>query len=383
MRYRIETIKSVEEVSEASWNRLVADGSPFMDWGFLAALERSKCLDPASGWYPCIVLVKEDSTGELLGAAPLYLKTHSQGEFVFDWSWADAAQRMGINYYPKGVVAAPFSPVTGVRLLVDSSLENSDSMRRLLIQGCLEVARELKLSSLHFNFILPSEVSLFEDENLLIRHGIQYHWKNKGYEGFDDFLAELKSKKRANIRRERRLLAESGVQVRVITGKQITPEVMKKMYRFYRATVHKFYWGSQYLTADFFKEILRTAPELLHLTVAEQGGEIFAGAFNLYKGERLYGRYWGCEKEVEFAHFEVCMYRNIEWSIANGIQVFEPGAGGEHKRDRGFEATPTYSAHWIAEPQLAGAIARFLEHERDVVEQNIELLDAQGPFKSC
>ncbi len=378
----IETHKRIEGIEKAAWNALVGEGSPFMEWGFLVALERSGCLDQESGWYPLILTLK-NASGELLGAAPLFLKTHSQGEFVFDWSWADAAHRAGIPYYPKGVVASPFSPVTGVRLLVAPHLSAQERLktRETLVNAAIELAKEIGLSSLHFNFVLEDEWEAMGEMGLLQRQGIQYHWKNHGYETFDDFLGELKSKRRANIRRERRILGENGVATRILGGDELTPELMDRMYKYYRNTVHKFYWGSQYLTRAFFKEILKQMPEHLHIVFAEEDGEIFGGAFNIRKGERLYGRYWGAERDVEFAHFEVCMYTSIEWCIQNGVQVFEPGAGGEHKHDRGFEATATHSAHWIADPRLSDAIGRFLEHERQGVERNIELLDAQGAFK--
>lgn len=380
MRLTIETIRKVGEIPKDDWNRLVGDGSPFVEWGFLTALEESGCLDDASGWHPQIVVVRDDS-GRLLAAAPMYLKMHSQGEFVFDWAWADAANRAGIRYYPKAVVASPFSPVTGVRLLVASEHAETKALKTTLMQGCLEVAREMGLSSVHFNFVAEDEVEIFREAGLLMREGIQYHWKNRGYETFDDYLAEFRAKPRANVRRERRLLAEGGVQTRILQGDAIDRTMMKRMFRYYRSTVQKFYWGSQYLTSDFFEVVLEKIPERLQLVVAEHHGEVFAGAFNMVKGDRLYGRYWGCEREVEFTHFEVCMYRAVQWCIENGIQVFEPGAGGEHKHDRGFEATVTHSAHWIADSRLADAIARHLEFEREQIARNVELLDAQGPFR--
>lgn len=380
MRLTIETVQRVGEISKEDWNRLVGDGSVFVEWGFLTALEESGCLDHESGWHPQIVVVKTDQ-GRLVAAAPMYLKMHSQGEFVFDWAWADAANRAGIRYYPKAVVASPFSPVTGVRLLVDPDDSDPKMLKKVLVQGCLEVAKQMGLSSVHFNFVAEDEVQIFRDAGLLMRGGIQYHWKNRGYETFDDYLAEFRSKPRANVRRERRLLAEGGVQTRVLQGGEIDRAMMKRIYRYYRSTVQKFYWGSQYLTADFFEVVLEKIPERLHLVVAEHQGEVFAGTFNLVKGDRLYGRYWGCEREIEFTHFEVCMYRAVQWCIENGIQVFEPGAGGEHKHDRGFEATVTLSAHWIEDPRLADAIGRHLEFEREQIARNVELLDAQGPFR--
>ena len=379
----IESHEGVAGIDPNAWDRLVGDGSPFMEHAFLVALEDTGCVGEGTGWFPIILTATRGQ--QLVGAVPMYIKTHSRGEFVFDWAWADAAQRAGLPYYPKAVVAVPFTPVTGVRLLVDESFEAANELRHALATSAMKVADEMGLSSVHFNFIQPEEVAIFEDLGVAVRAGIQYHWSNpageQAYKTFDDYLARLKSKKRANIRRERRLLAEKGVQSQVYTGDDIGRDRMRRMYQYYLSTVHKFFWGHQYLNEDFFMALYETHRSRLHIAVAAHNGEEFAGAFNLVKGDRLFGRYWGCTKEVEFTHFEVCMYTSIEWCIANDVRFFEPGAGGEHKFSRGFEATHTYSAHHISDPQLEDAIRQFVGQERNSVDRHVEVLNDRGPFK--
>lgn len=386
MQIHIETHGSVHAIGEATWQRLLGpDGTPFLEYNFLAALEDTGCVDADSGWYTALVTAATE-TGDVIGALPLYLKSHSQGEFVYDWGWADAAARIGVSYYPKGVIAAPLTPVTGARLLTGDG--EAEPVRRALIAGAIEVARAANLSSLHFNFITEDEVAFFEELGLPIRTQLQYHWVNgrRGgaahYETFDDYLAQFRAKRRANIRRERRKLVEDGVVARVLAPEELTPEQMRRVYRYYANTVNKFYWGQRYLNEEFFLEVARTMRDRLHIVVAEQHGEQFAGAFNVVKGDRLYGRYWGCTREVEFAHFEVCMYRAIEWAIEHNIEVFEPGHGGEHKHERGFEATKTYSAHWIADARFADAVARFCREEEVAVDRRLALLNEESPLKS-
>lgn len=387
----VQTHTSIAEIGEASWNQLVGPaGSPFLEYGFLRALETTGCVDGRTGWHTALITAKRrDRT--LIGALPFYIKTHSQGEFVYDWGWADGAMRSGIEYYPKGVIAAPMTPVTGERLLtapgVESSVEERRAARTALVAGAIEVAKAANLSSLHFNFITEDEVAFFRELGMPIRTQLQYHWANGRagraavYECFDDYLAQFRSKRRANIRRERRKLAEAGVTTRVIEGEELSPAQMRKTYRYYVDTVRKFYWGNQYLTEDFFQEILEHQRERLHLVVAERDGEQIGGTFNLFKDDRLYGRYWGCVDQVDYAHFEVCMYTPIEWCIEHGVAVFEPGHGGEHKHERGFEPVKTYSAHWIADPAFAHAIDDFCAREDALIDQRLEALHEDSPLK--
>lgn len=369
----------VHELSAQAWDAVVADESPFLEWAFLAALETTDCVGHESGWIPQIITAWRGDT--LVGLAPFYVKLNSQGEFIFDWAWADAANRAGIRYYPKGIVAVPFTPVTGARLVVHPSEQEPEDVRNALISKAFELENQLGLSSIHFNFLNEVDRKTLNERQLPIRKSLQYHWFNEDFRTFDDFLAQLRSKRRANIRRERRILAENGVTTRVITGDDLRPEDMQRAFEFYASTVDKFYWGRRYLNREFFEELHGSFRHRIHLLVAQQHGDVFAGAFNLIKNDHLYGRYWGASRDVEFTHFEVCMYAPIEWAIQNGIQVFEPGAGGEHKFERGFRATTMFSAHWIADPRLRHAVQDFVDREGEAIEHQVEIMDAQGPFK--
>lgn len=384
----VQTHTSVAEIGEAAWNALLGpEGTPFLEYGFLRTLEETRCVDGQTGWHTAIVTARTRDEDELIGALPMYIKLHSRGEFVYDWGWADAAARSGIAYYPKGVIAAPMTPVTGDRLLTSASVPDRKQARTALVAGAIEVAKAAGLSSLHFNFITEDEVAFFRELGMPIRTQLQYHWTNGRadkpgqYETFDDYLAQFRSKRRANIRRERRKLDEMGVTTRILQGDDLTPSQMRRTYRQYVSTVQKFYWGNQYLTEEFFEAIAENLRDRVHLVVAERDGEQFAGTFNLHKGNRLYGRYWGCLQEVDYAHFEVCMYRPIEWCIEHGVEVFEPGHGGEHKHERGFQATKTYSAHWIADPRFAHAIANFCEEEDTHVDLRLEAHNEVSPLK--
>lgn len=355
----------VSAINKDPWQSLVARESPFLEYSFLAGLEESGCVGPGTGWEPRIIIASIDD--ELVGAAPLYLKEHSAGEFVFDWAWADAAHRAGIPYYPKAVVAVPFTPVTGARLLVSPAwLSRREEIKTALIKACLALASEENLSSLHFNFIPEEDQALFQNLDLPIRMGMQYHWQNEGFEDFDDYLSGFRSKKRANLRRERRKLEESGVRTAVLRGDEISDRDLRFAFAFYRDTIQKFFYGQQYLNEAFFLSLQEGFRENLHFVfLYEKDDNVpFGGTFNLQKEDRLYGRYWGALKDVPYAHFEACIYRPVEWAIENGIQFFEPGAGGEHKYDRGFTPTPTFSAHYIRHPALRRGVKEFLAQER-------------------
>lgn len=385
-----EIIEGIAKIEAATWDHLVGDSSPFLEYGFLRALEDSGCVGGDSGWHPQFLVARSTGADEkLIGAMPLYLKLHSMGEFVFDWSWADAAQRAGIRYYPKAVVAVPMTPIQGRRILVDASLNPADALdlKRQLVQAAIEFAQGAGLSSVHFNFVLPEEVAIFEQLDLPIRVGMQYHWHNNDgtdnaqkYGDFDDFLARFRSKKRANIRRERRKLASAGVRTEIHVGDAVSAAQLDRVFDYYRDTIEKLHYGRQYLNREFFQHLGEQLPERLHLVMAHQDGEEFGGAFNLYKDEGLYGRYWGCTKEVDFAHFETCLYRPIEWCIERGVDVFQPGAQGPHKYDRGFTPTPTYSAHWIHNPGLADAVGQFIDHERAEMRAQIKMMREDSPI---
>lgn len=392
-----EIIEGIAKIDAAEWNRLVGGSSPFLEYGFLRALEESGCVGGDSGWHAQFLVARsvgeklddEDATPTLIGAMPLYLKLHSMGEFVFDWSWAEAAARAGIRYYPKAVVAVPMTPIQGRRILVAPDLDGQAGLdlKRQLVEAAIDYADKSGLSSVHFNFVLPEEVAIFEQLDLPIRVGMQFHWLNqsagdeaKKYADFSDFLARFRSKKRANIRRERRKLADAGVQTQVLVGDAITPAHLDQIFDYYLDTIEKLSWGRQYLTREFFHSLGERLPERLHLVLARQNGEDFGGAFNLYKDQALYGRYWGCTREVKFAHFETCLYRPVEWCIERGVEVFQPGAQGSHKYDRGFSPTPTYSAHWIRDPRLGDAVGQFIDQERTEMRAQIAQMREDSPI---
>ncbi len=383
--------EGVAEIEASDWDRLVAGGSPFLEHAFLAALEEAGCVGPGTGWRPRIVTAHEeidDGASRVIGALPLYVKTHSAGEFVFDWGWADAAHRSGIEYYPKAVVQVPFTPVMGRRLLVDPDREDVDAIRRALVDYAVELVEREGLSSVHFNFVRPDELEVLEAADLPIRESFQYHWYNgremgdgEVFEDFDQFLGELRSKKRSNIRRERRRFRDNGGSTKVLVGEEVTDAHLRRMFRYYRRTVMKYFGGSQYLNEAFYLKLGETMRERLHLVVAEQDGEEFGAAFNVHKDDRLYGRYWGAIEEVKFAHFEACFYSSIEWCIDRGKDVFEGGSGGDHKFARGFMPTYTYSAHYIRHPALKEAIRDFVERESREIDRRAEKLREDSPFR--
>lgn len=401
-RLQIEAHEGVRSIDAARWDALAAPAGPFLKHALLSLMEDAGCVGEGSGWTPMILTLTDADVpgGPLLGAAPLYLKMHSAGEFVFDWGWADAAQRAGIAYYPKAVVAVPFTPVTGQRLLVAPGVDDPDAIVRALAAGAIQVANSMGLSSVHFNFLTAREAALLSDMGLHHRLGLQYHWYNDRraadpdpdaladtprtdhapYDTFDDFLARFRSKRRANIRRERRKLAEGGVTTRVVRGGEATGALMQRMFRYYKATIDKFYWGRQYLNPRFFEGLPDALGDALHMVLIEADGRDFGGTLNLCDDQRLYGRYWGCRREVDYAHFEACMYAPIDWCIAHNIQVFEPGAGGEHKYERGFTPTFTHSAHYLANPNLSTAVADFLTHERATLTRELRALRLESPL---
>ena len=367
----IGVFPSIAELSEAGWNALLGpEATPFLEHRWLRALEDSECVGEEAGWIPRHLGVFED--GELVAACPCYVKLHSMGEFVYDWSWAHAARQMGLRYYPKLVVGVPFTPATGQRLLVRP--ERATELRQLLVGGLHELRKQLKCAGLHLLFPLAEESQELEELGGLLRLQSQYHWSNRGYADFEDFLARgMKSKRRGEVRRERRRLAESGVRVEVLEGEAITEDALSAMQGFYTDTCWKF-GGHAYLNPDLWAWLHEGFRDRLHLVLAYDGGRPIAGALNVQSAQRLYGRYWGCSEERPYLHFEVCYYRAIEHCIERGLQVFEPGHGGGHKYPRGFEPTLTRSNHWISDPRLGAPIEDFLVRERAAVRQRVSEL---------
>ena len=372
----IETVKcrvveSLSDVPSQEWD-LCLEGtrSPFSRHSFLYGLELCECVGETRGWLPRYVII-ETEAGQLIACAAAYLKTHSQGEFIFDWSWADAAHRAGLPYYPKLTVTSPFSPITGDKLLLHPKVKETPNVKRALQKKLIEALRELThaeaATGLHLLFVTEEEQRELDQSGFLIRETLQFQWKNEGYQSFDEFLERFRSKRRNQIKRERRRVLEAGIHVRVYQGEEIQPEHILLMYRYYRYTVEKYYFGNLYLNFSFFEHLFRTQREDLCLLIAERGGQAVGGSFNLYRDGVLFGRYWGCEPylDLDALHFEVCAYRGIELCIERGWHRFEAGAGGGgHKFGRGFLPHVIYSAHEVYLPGFQRALTAFLEEER-------------------
>ena len=377
-RFTVRVIDKLKDIPAAAWDACAGADNPFLSHAFLEALEASGSATPKTGWLPQH-LVLEDSTGKLLGAAPLYLKSHSYGEYVFDHGWASAYERAGGEYYPKLQAAVPFTPVTGPRLLVHP--EADEEVADLLVGAMVEVAKRRKVSSLHVTFPTEAEWQRFGRAKFLQRVGRQFHWENQGYQSFDDFLNALNARKRKQIRRERREALGGGLEIETLTGSDLATKHWDAFFRFYMSTSDR-KWGSAYLTRQFFDMLGARMADRVVLIMARQGGRYVAGALNLRGSDTLYGRNWGCHGDFPFLHFEACYYRAIDFAIAHGLKRVEAGAQGQHKIQRGYLPMPTYSAHWIRDPGLARAIEEFLVRERRAVESEMEHLEEElSPFR--
>ncbi|XXF76852.1 GNAT family N-acetyltransferase [Myxococcaceae bacterium GXIMD 01537] len=372
--------RAITDVPRAAWDALVdEEGLPFAEWGFLAALEESGCAVPERGWHPHHLTLWRGH--RLVAAAPAYLKDDSHGEFVLDWSWASAAERVGLRYYPKLVLTVPFTPATGRRVLVAPG-EDRAARAAELYQGALECARAAGLSGVHVLFPSAEEAAALEPLGFAVRLGVQYHWLNDGYRTMEDFLARFHAKRRNQLRRELRAPAEQGVTVRTLRGEALGALDPQEVFRVYASTVDKYPWGLRHLTPDFFARMLAQARHRCEFIEARREGRLVAGAFNLVGPQALYGRYWGCLEELPFLHFNVCLYHPIEDAIARGLPRFEPGAGGEHKLTRGFEPRLTYSAHLLFHPGLDRAVRGFLATERAAIQQGLPRWRAENGFKA-
>jgi uncharacterized protein len=363
----------VAGIDAASWDRCAGADNPFVRHAFLATLETSGSATVKAGWQPIPIII-EGADGIIAGATPAYAKSHSQGEYVFDHSWADAYARAGGRYYPKLQIAVPFSPVPGPRLLTDD-----DGVAAALIRGAEAVVEKHSLSSAHATFIDERDKARFEAAGWLIRAGTQFHWANNGYACFDDFLAALASRKRKAIRKER-AAAQEGLEIVHLSGSEISAAHWDAFWYFYQDTGAR-KWGQPYLTRAFFSQIGETMRDTLLLILALRDGKPIAGALNLIGSDALYGRYWGCREDVPFLHFELCYYQAIDAAIARGLARVEAGAQGEHKLARGYVPVTTWSAHYIADPGFRSAIADFLVRERHAVAREIAFLGEMAPFK--
>jgi hypothetical protein len=366
----LRVVPRIAEIPRESWDTLVREtSSPFVEHTWLDCLEEAGCVGPKAGWIPRHLALYDGEA--LVAAAPAYLKTNSEGEFVFDWAWADLAARMGIEYYPKLVVAVPFTPATGDRVLVDPKRDRGE-MVAVFANAVRALVKDLSLSSAHVLFPQPDEARAWEAAGFMSRHGVQYHWSNppppNRFRTFEDFLATLPQKKRTQIRRERKQPAMDGVTLATLRPDELTRDAAHRMYELYLTTVDKYFYGRRYLTKRFFELVAERFAHRLAWVVARRGGEIVASAFNVKKHDVLYGRYWGTTVDLPFLHFNVCYYHGIDEAIREGLSTFNPGAGGEHKRVRGFLPTITHSAHHVEHARLRTILAQFLERERRSVD---------------
>ena len=368
----VRVVNSLAAVDRDAWNAL-AGGQPFVRYEFLSALIDTGCAAATSGWLPQFVLLTR--AGELEAAMPLFAKNHSYGEYVFDWAWAEAHERHGIDYYPKLVCAVPFTPVRGPRLLA-----SSDRARRRLVRAALDLAKET--SSLHVLFARDEDAAVLADERFLIRRTVQFHWTNEGYSSFEDFLARLSHARRKNIRQERRRVREAGVELRWLDGAEISRRDWEFFNRCYRGT-YAAHRSTPYLSLEFLLRLGATMPANVAMVLAERGGKPIASALFLRDERALYGRYWGALEHVPLLHFECCYYQAIDYAITRGLAVFEGGAQGEHKLFRGLMPVESLSAHWLAHPKFARAVEHFLEREGAGVARYVNELVEHSPFKEA
>lgn len=383
--YTIRAVRSFTEIDPEAWGRLGgttrgADGgyNPFLSHAFLSALEESGSATARTGWMGNHLLL-EDGKGRLIGALPCYLKSHSQGEYVFDHGWADAFERAGGRYYPKLQVSVPFTPATGPRLLVEPG-EASDAARRALAAGLKQFARKLGVSSAHATFVDETDLPVFLGEGFLHRKDQQFHFLNDGYANHDAFLETLASRKRKALKKERRAALENGITIDWLTGKDLTEEIWDQFYAFYMDTGSR-KWGRPYLTRSFYSLIGERMAEDILLVMARRDGRYVAGAINFIGSDALYGRHWGCIEDHPFLHFEVCYHQAIDFALERKLARVEAGAQGEHKLARGYLPVTTHSVHDLTHPGLRRAVADYLEHERQQVEEMADILTEHSPFR--
>ena len=378
----VKVIPSVSEVTSQAWDECAGKSHPFTRHAFLSALEDSGSATAETGWQPQHLII-ESLSGDIIGATPLYLKNHSYGEYVFDWGWADAFERAGGNYYPKLQCSVPFTPVTGNRFLIPDTIdkEQAGELKRALGGAMVQLADRLNISSVHVTFSNEDEWQLLTDVGFLQRTGQQFHWHNKGYASFDDFLSDLTSRKRKQIRKERRTVSEKKLTIKALSGSDIKEHHWDAFYRFYLSTTDK-KWGSSYLTRSFFSLLGERMGDQVVLIIVEDGDHLVAGALNLKSDDTLYGRNWGCLATHKFLHFEACYYQAIDYAIEHGLKRVEAGAQGPHKIQRGYLPSYTYSAHWINHPGLKDAIEDFLAHERLGIEFEMREYAQHSPFRN-
>jgi hypothetical protein len=372
-------VGGASDVPADDWNSLVDANDPFVEHGFLAALERSKSVGKRAGWQPRFVLVRDGA--QLVGAVPLYLKDNSYGEFIFDWAWANGAMRAGLRYYPKLVAAVPFTPVTGSRLLVRPDVARAPVVAAL-VDGMRAVADEERASSIHVLFCPEAESARLTEAGYKSRLSMQFHWTNRAtpYRDFDDFLGAFRSRNRKQVRKERAVAAGHGLRLSTLEGPALGPREWAALQRFYETNTDK-HGSPAYLTPAFFAILREELPQRVVATFAHRGDEPVAGTLNFERGQHLLGRYWGCTEEHEMLHFELCYYQLIDRAIARGLARFEAGAQGEHKLKRGLDPTLTHSAHWIRDAELARAVDRFVDNEASLVREEVAQYQQLSPYR--
>ena len=377
----LDLATAINSIPAADWDAVAGSANPFVSHAFLAALEDGQATGVDTGW-EAMHLVLRDVDGQLVGAMPHYLKHHSYGEYSFDHSWANAFMRAGGNYYPKMLSAVPFTPATGPRFLVgDVPADRAAQLRHALADGMVQYLDRLQLSSAHINFLPEEDIAALAAQGWMIRSSIQFHWKNDGYRDFDDFLAALSSRKRKNIRKERRMVAHAGVRLLRLTGDGITAAHIDDFYRFYLSTIDR-KWGGAYLTREVFHHLHTSMADRILLVMAEYDGRIIGGALNFIGSDTLFGRNWGADLDIPCLHFEACYYQAIEYAIEGGLAQVEAGAQGFHKVQRGYMPATTYSAHWVAHDGFRAAIERFLAAERSGIDAEINDIEiGANPFK--
>jgi predicted N-acyltransferase len=385
---RVRVIDAINKVDPDGWNALTDLDHPFTRHEFLAALENSGCAAVDSGWLPCHLLCESDA-GELLGALPLYLKNNSYGEFVFDFAWANAYQQAGLTYYPKLVAGIPFTPASGKRLLVNENMPEPNAIKQQLLAGALELAKQNHASSLHVLFPDDEQIDFLQDSGLLRRKDCQFHWRNRDYRSFDDFLGQLTSVKRKKTKRERRRIKEAGIEFQTSRGDELSPADWDAIIPLYASTFLR-RGREPYLNLEFFLEISKTLADKIVVLRGYQRAdgngvtppELVAVAICFRSATTLYGRYWGAARYIDSLHFETCYYQGIDYCIQEQLQVFEPGTQGEHKIARGFSPSETWSAHWLSKPDFAAAIDEYLGREREHIEDYMDVVANHTPYRN-
>jgi predicted N-acyltransferase len=380
-RYTVTWTSQMADIPQSQWDDLALPlATPFLEWEWLYRLETSGSATARTGWQPCHLTVWRDN--DLVAAAPLYLKGHSYGEFIFDHQWADLSHRLGVSYYPKLLGMTPFTPATGYRFLIAPG-EDEDQLTEMMVAAIDRFCIENQISGCNFLYVDPQWQPMIE------RHGFtgwlhhSYIWSNREFDGFDDYLKMFNSNQRKNIKRERKAVVKAGLDVQVLRGDEIPKSYFPMIYNFYSSTCDKFYWGSKYLTRKFFSQLYEKYRDRVLLVVAYPEGnhrKPVGMSFCLTKGDQLYGRYWGCFQEFDCLHFEACYYKPIEWGIANGIKTFDPGAGGRHKKRRGFPATPNYSMHRFYNGRMKQILSAYIDEINEMEQQEIDAINGELPF---